>query len=381
MTPRNEVDSAEAKSIAGLYGIDFRTVVPVGGGFSGACVLRVEDSSGAAFAFRRTPATDVMLAARYCEMVALLRDMASRGCGLIPVPLRHQQQFLVIPQPPHASAFVNFDHSRTRIQTNDGVWQVEPWMPGQPAYGPPTPSQVKSALEALAQLHKAAADSVEARSAEQSAAQWFHVSEERSPGIARRLSIVTELSDGLLARFIKSAAAEPDPEFQKCAKRLCATLEFWLPWLTKQLAEASRFSYRLQPVIRDLWKPHVLFNAERVTGIIDLNAMATDHVGLDVTRLFRSWFGSEVERIREAINQFRAQPSLDEHECRLLEAFDAATVLLSPVTWLRRRFVNSSAECISRDVLDRLSELTILADGFEPLGLSITSASQIPHRH
>ena len=188
MIPR-EVNTAEAKSIAALYGIDVVTVSEVGGGFSGASVLRAEDSSGAAFAMRRTSTADVMPAERYCEMVALLSEIAFRGCGVIPVPLRHQQSSPTIFQTSRRPAFVNLDKSQTRIQTNDCVWQMEPWMPGEPVQGPPTPGHVKSTLEALALFHKTAAACIQGRSDTRSVSQWFHVSEGYSPGIARRLSL------------------------------------------------------------------------------------------------------------------------------------------------------------------------------------------------
>ncbi len=367
MIPRDQINIAEAKSIAVLYGIDVVTVSAAGGGFSGAGVFRAEDSSGSAFAMRQIPHSDVMSTERYCEMVALLSEMSLRGCGMIPVPLRHQQSSLTILQTFRQPAIVNLDSSQTRIQANDCVWQMEPWMPGEPAQGPPTPGQIKSTLEALLLFHTMAAECTQARSDARSVAPWFHISEGCAPGISRRLSIVSELSDGLLTSFIKSVAAEPDPEFRCCAKRVCAALEFWLPWLRKKLTEVARSSYRLQPVVRDLWRPHVLFTGERVTGIIDLNAMATDHVGLDVTRLFRSWFGADIDRIREALTSFRSQRLLDASEWRLLQAYDAATALLSPVTWLRRRFINAAADCTSRDVLLRLAELTSLAERFEPV--------------
>lgn len=367
MISREEVNKAEAKSIAALYGIEVQSIASVSGGFSGACVFRAEDSSGAAFAIRRTPAPDAMPSERYCDTLALLHDVADCGCSVIPVPLRHQQSSVAIQQPFREVPFINVDHSQTRLQANESVWQMEPWMPGKPALGPPTPGQVESTLETLALLHKAAAECVESRSVGRSVAPWFHVSNGSSPGIVRRLSIVSELSAGLLERFRRSTAEEPDPEFRSCANRVCAVLEFWLPWLSQQLAQAARCSYRLQPVIRDLWRPHVLFTAEHVTGIIDLNAMATDHVGLDVTRLFRSWFGADVDEIRDAMNQFRSQRSLDDSEWRLLQVLDASTTLLSPVTWLRRRFIHAAAECTRGDVLQRLAELTSLAECFEPL--------------
>jgi hypothetical protein len=361
--PHDAVDNAEAKQIASLYGIEIQTLVPVGGGFSGACIFRVEDLSGAVYALRRTPAADAMPVERYCQLVALLRDVSLSGCGFIPVSLQHQQSSLGILETAHTPRFANVDHSQTRVQTREFVWQMEPWMSGEPAQAPPTSLQVESALEALALFHKAAVGSVQARVNNQT----LRVTREHSPGILRRLSIASELSSGLLARFVKAAASEPDPEFRSCAKRLCAALEFWLPWLTKQLTEVAGVSFQLQPVIRDLWKPHVLFTEERVTGIIDLNAMATDHVGLDVTRLFRSWYGADVDRVREAINLFSVRQSLDASERRLLTAYDASTVLLSPVTWLRRRFSNVTSVSVAQEVVQRLAELTFVAERFEPL--------------
>ncbi len=363
MIPRDAADNAEAKQIASLYGTEIQTRASVGGGFSGACVLRVEDVSGAVFALRRTPAADAMPAERYCELLAVLRDVSSSGCGFIPVPLRHRHSSLGIPETAPTSRFANVDHSQTRIQTREFVWQMEPWMPGEPAQTPPALPQLESTLEALALFHKAAVSSVQARASHRT----LRVARESSPGILRRLSIASELSNGLLARYVKAAASEPDPEFRNCAKRLCAALELWLPWLTKQLTAFAVVSFQLQPVIRDLWKPHVLFTEERVTGIIDLNAMATDHMGLDVTRLFRSWYGADVERIREAINLFSVRQSLDVSNRRLLAAYDASTVLLSPVTWLRRRFSNVNSASVTQEVHQRLAELTFVAERFEPL--------------
>ena len=44
MIPRDAVESAEAKHVAALHGIEIQTLIPVDGGFSGACKFRVIDS-------------------------------------------------------------------------------------------------------------------------------------------------------------------------------------------------------------------------------------------------------------------------------------------------------------------------------------------------
>lgn len=363
MIPRDVADNANAARAAALYGVEIRTLVPVGGGFSGACIFKVEDSSGALFALRRTPASDAMPVQRYCELVSVLREVSSRGCSVIPVPLRHQLLSRGMSGTSVTPLFANLDLSQTRIRAGEFVWQMEPWMPGEPAQGYPTSTQLVSTLETLALFHRIAAAVVQAGSIHQT----LRVIRDSSPGIGRRMAIVSELSSGLLVSLKKAADHDPDAEFRSCAKRLCAALEFWLPWLTRQLSEVAGMSYPLQPVIRDLWRPHVLFTDERVTGIIDLNAMATDHVGLDVTRLFRSWFGADVDRIRDAAGQFAVHRSLDASERRLFTVLDASTVLLSPVTWLRRRFTGVASDHVAQDVVQRLQELTSLAERFEPL--------------
>lgn len=363
MISRDAADEAEVKQVAALYGIEIQKLVPVDGGFSGACIYRVVDSSGAEFALRRTQSQDAMAAERYCELVALLRDLSLNGCQFIPVPLRHQPMLPNILETPYSASFANVDDSQTRIRTHESVWQMESWMPGEPATGSPTRGQIDSTLEALALFHNVGAQSARARTNHRT----LCVARERSPGILRRIAIASELSSGLLEHFQKTTTAVPDTDVRSCARRLCNALEYWLPWLTKQLTDVAGVSYQLQPVIRDLWRPHVLFTEERVTGVIDLNAMATDHVSLDVTRLCRSWFGTDVVRIREVLSQFIAQRLLNDKERRLVRVLDASTVLLSPIRWLRELTDGQVSQRQASSVPARFRELTGIAEQFEPV--------------
>lgn len=362
MTSRSAADGIEATQIAALFGIEIQTAIPVSGGFSGACIFRVEDFSGSVFALRRTPIGDALPTTRYCDLLTLLGDVYSNGCTVIPVPLRHQQVSLGMLSAPNSLRFANADNSQTRIRSDKFLWQMEPWMPGESVEGYPTAGQVESTLEALALFHKTAAESIRARGNNQT----FRLSLECSPGVERRISLVSELTRGLLSSFLKAAASEPDPDLRNCGRKLCNALELWLPWLTKRLTDVSGVSFSLQPTIRDLWRPHVLFSEERLTGIIDLNAMATDHVGLDMTRLLRSWFGADVASIRETIHKFMVQRSFDEKTQRLLQALDASTVLLSPVRWLRELY-GADQRRRSESVIARIHELSQIAEQFEPL--------------
>jgi len=114
-----------------------------------------------------------------------------------------------------------------------------------------------------------------------------------------------------------------------------------------------------------------LFKDCAVTGLIDLTAAASDHVALDVTRLVRSWYGADNGSIQMAINEFQRLRTFNANERRLLQAFDASTVLLSPVTWLRRRVESGEAAACSDDVIARLTELTDVAERFGPLVIGV----------
>jgi hypothetical protein len=86
-----------------------------------------------------------------------------------------------------------------------------------------------------------------------------------------------------------------------------------------------------------------------------------------VTRLLRSWFGADTLRIRQSIELFSELRPLSEKEKTLLQAVDAATVLLSPVTWFRRRFDQREQIVWSEEMSSRLAELADTVEHFEPV--------------
>lgn len=61
-----------------------------------------------------------------------------------------------------------------------------------------------------------------------------------------------------------------------------------MPWAIEQLKPLADVSFRLQPCIRDIWHDHVLFDGDRVTGLIDFGAMQIDTPATDIARLVGS---------------------------------------------------------------------------------------------
>ena len=354
----NSVPNETVIRVARLFGIEVQAVTQVGGGFSGATVYRVDSQDGQPYAIRSTPLSVCLPELRTRALHRLLRAVSSDGVSVVPVPIQPAWSRIISLREPDA---IQLDESWVQLDSNH--WQAEPWKAGAPVGPEMTGEHLQSALHCLHLFHESAARAGAAIGPN----KWFFLTSYVSPGLMRRLQIAAELSGGLLQSLKTSATADPDPQFRALALRIGESLAAWLPWLLNRLTQLSEQPFTLQPVIRDVWRAHVLFTGNEVTGLIDFNAAATDHVCLDLSRLFRSWFGSDVQKIRDAARQFSLLRPFSHIERTLLEVFDASTVLLSPVTWLRRRFESDDRTPCRPEILLRLSELTQVAEQFQPL--------------
>lgn len=356
--------------VARQFGLELAAAVTCSGGFSGAAVYRLQTTDGRAFAVRSLPTDLAPPADRLQWLHRLLCSARDQGVEQVPVPLPqcdHQSLWL-------AGSAANSGEDlcgpvcRTIWHADGRVWQVEPWLPGQPCVAAELSEQhVQTAMQVLQQWHLAAADFA-ARSGPN---PWFQLLSGSSPAAVRRLTIVRQLLDGQLRELQQAAQADHHPEFRECALQTCRVLRQRLPSLHDRLQSVAQQALPLQPVVRDLWSAHVLFTGTQVTGLIDLQASGTDHVVVDLARLQRSWFGNDVPRIQQLLEQFelaRRQP-LTVAEWRLLQVLDECGVLLSPVTWLKRRYADeaTAAALISAAVLARLTQLVQTAVAYQPL--------------
>jgi hypothetical protein len=349
--------------IAEHFGISAESCSRTGGGFSGATIYRVTSGDQQQYAVRCTP-LDLSLAKERLQVLhQLLFRMQQAGLQTVAVPLRHCLTRDIWQPEQRANNIEATSVSETMLQLHGNVWQMEPWLPGEAVLHSPTTAQLRSALQKLSEFHRSAAAQIRPEPVN----DWFTVAMQNSPGVLRRRGISRELSSGLLNEFRRRFMEESDPEFRELALRVCSVLDRWLPWLSSRLENLAQCQFRLQPVIRDLWSAHVLFADDEVSGLIDLSSMSTDHVCFDISRLFRSWFGASRDRLHEAVGEFAKVGPLDSAERQLLQGVDAATVLLSPVTWLRRRLTEGNSLPADITIITRLNELTIVAEQFEPL--------------
>ena len=354
-----------AAHVATLFGVQAQSVRWMSGGFSEASVFRVLASDGRQFAVRSVLAASAMSDDQWEFFVRLLRRMRDNRNDVIVVPIAAPIVGAVLSD--NVRAFTADDRAvgTTRIRLHQHFWQTERWLPGEASSEPPSPLQLDSTLHCLRMFHEAAVKAATILPPN----EWYYVGRGKSPGILRRLEIAGQLIDGTLPRYRQLTANDANGEFRQLAMRICNVLETWLPWLLQRLKPLASESFLLQPVMRDLWRAHVLFTGHSVTGLIDLSAMSTDHVGYDLTRLFRSWYRSDSEKICGAVRGYMANRSLSELDLLLFQALDASTVLLSPVTWLRRRIASQNELKLTPERIARIQEVTELAEHFQPLGL------------
>jgi Ser/Thr protein kinase RdoA (MazF antagonist) len=94
----------------------------------------------------------------------------------------------------------------------------------------------------------------------------------------------------------------------------------------------------LQPCLCDLWHDHLLFDGDRLTGIVDYGAVKVDHVAVDLARLLGSLVGDDADRWEEGFRAYRAVRPLSPDEERLAGVLDRAGTLLGAANWLRWLF-------------------------------------------
>jgi homoserine kinase type II len=102
-----------------------------------------------------------------------------------------------------------------------------------------------------------------------------------------------------------------------------------------QLLERSvRHEVALEPCIGDIWHDHVLYEGDKVTGLIDFGSMRPENVAADVARLLGSMANDEPTQWRAGLECYRGLRPLSEAELDLVRAFDRSTVLMAGLNWL-----------------------------------------------
>ena len=294
-------------------------------GFSGACVWELESAIGK-WALRAMPAGQVNVT-RLRGLHRLLDVVWQRGVTTVAVPRANLAG---------ERCFVLAEH----------VWQLEPWLPGRADFhAQPTLPRIQATAHALAEFHRGAATFRPHRDER----PWFETGVlAPSPGLQQRAQQLHARDGAWCARIRSLLPSLQWPEFSPLAVECLELFEQTAPRIGRELQIWLQRPVALQPCLRDIWHDHVLFEGERVTGLIDSHACRADHVATDLARLWGSFFGDELAQWERGLSAYAEVSPLTDSDRHLVRLFDATGVLLSGPTWLdwlyleRRPFADRS---------------------------------------
>jgi Ser/Thr protein kinase RdoA (MazF antagonist) len=207
-------------------------------------------------------------------------------------------------------------YGQSFVQVEGRLWQVESWMTGDCDRNGPSPKRVNTACKALAQLHLA----------------WPKAAAGPCPAIQRRLQVMAEWNEFVRRQNGLFPAQTTLPNALVSAAH--ETLQKGLPKLPELLRLRKDKEWQLQYCLCDIWRPHVLFVGDRVSGIIDYGSVKVDHVAGDLARLLGSWVADDQELWNAGLEAYGAVRPLSADERILAAVLDRSGTILSLATWL-----------------------------------------------
>ncbi len=310
--------------VLSLYPMRFRPISPVqrlgnAGGSSGAALWRYRAADGE-MAIRAWPRQGPTLA-RLELIHKWLKELSEPDIVALPVPV--------------AAA-----DGRT-VQQYDGIyWEVTRWLPGTPATErPPRAGCVESAFTALASLHRRLS---------------AHGQPGTSPGLRLRIGELDNLAGSGLDRIAAALEQSPADAQAVMGKRWAMVARGIIPRLLPPLRDACRLQVTLQPCLRDARPEHFLYEAGRVSGLVDFGAMGIETVAADLARLIGEWFADDPSMRAQALAAYSEMRPLDASEIVLIDAFESAADVLIAGHWLtwhhleHRRF--DDPEAVARGI-------------------------------
>jgi Ser/Thr protein kinase RdoA (MazF antagonist) len=287
------------------------------GGFSGARIWRGTLPDGRSFALKAFP---VDFDAHRLDQVHRWMT-AARATGLEFVP-----------------TIERCGGDRTIAECDGRCWEIASWMPGSADFhANPSDIRLIAAVTAVARIHKS----------------WKETRVAPCPAVLRRWQALRDwevlVRSGWRPRF---ESADPIAPHAKAAwnclpARVVEARQSLFSWLDRPLT--------LQPCIGDVWHDHILFEGDRVSGIVDYAAAKMDHVAADLARLLGSLIEGDALRSETAIKAYSAVRVLSNVE--LIPILDRSGVVASVANWLRRLYFDNEPVADRAAVAARLSKL------------------------
>ena len=260
----------------------------------------------------------------------------------------------------------------TFLMHDNRCWELSDWRPGRADFhADPSDARLEQTIAALALWHRAmtpanVVENVAVLGDGVTVAAFRDGTTAPSPGLARRAREWKRLYPRIVSASKRSLDDPLDlcGRTIECAKRLSDAMRRWLHDRSDPVSPTV--------CLRDIHGEHVLFTADRVTGLIDFGAVGLDSPACDLGRLLGSLVPDDLARWRRAIDWYRRSRPLDEHEEDLAWRFDRTGTVIGALHWFewlilqRRSFFDPAAAYDRwRTLVERL-EMWTPADGAEP---------------
>jgi homoserine kinase type II len=247
----------------------------------------------------------------------------------------------------------------TFVEAQGRCWEVMEWLPGRAEYRrQPSRPRLEASARALALIHDA----------------WRPVCQEKTvcPAVLRRL----ELASSWQGPISLEIAAPLRPLLE----RLQAVLRVWMPQLPGLLEPWQSRSCLVQPCLRDVWHDHLLFEGERLTGLVDYAAMDVDSVATDLARMLGSLVADDDAGWQIAVAVYREVRALSAEEEELARVLDQAGTVLGLLRWLR--WLSSDQRSLGEPgaALERVEELLRRVEGWRAASIRAITPRGSPIR-
>ncbi len=277
-------------------------LVPLGnrGGFSGARLWRGDTPAGS-FCLRAWPPAEAL--PRVQSRHRLMTLARAAGLSFVPVVFPALDRFTVVSEAGR-------------------LWEMTEWLPGRADFAEhPSRPRLAAACIALARLHRA----------------WEQARETPGPcpAVRRRLDLLREWLDLVRTGWQPLASPTAREPVRAVAERAWRLLPARFQDLPQLLERWSAGSWPLQPCLCDVWHDHLLFDGDRLVGIVDYGAVKVDHVAVDLARLLGSLVGDDAAGWEHGLAAYRAVRPLTPEEEELARVLDRAGTLLGAANWLR----------------------------------------------
>lgn len=301
------------RAILESFGIppDAPVQTPDRGGFSGARVWRVT-ANESTWCLKAIPSHQVD-PTRQAGLHRLLQHLADGGLDFVPRP-RHTQS------------------GERWLLTGGNLWQCETWLPGEADRTPHvTTDRIAAGLQALARWHQRAV-SFAPLPAEQ---PWFRSHPaEPSPAVRERARRLHDWNPSRLKNLQQRARSRVPCELSPALELIVGEGLRRGPSLLGLLQAWHDHPVAIQPCLRDIWREHLLFTGNQVTGVIDPQACRCDTVAVDLARLLGSLCGNDRAGWRTGMAAYVGIRPLSTAEELLVGLLDQTGCLLAGLHWL-----------------------------------------------